>query len=152
MCFISGAIAYLGIFNLLNFPAGIVPITRCTTEDLQKDRETFPAKDMFHIAMKSVTFDTNILCITDKILPHWFIATVIFLNLKLSEFLIESFCGCKHSSASFFSAKIINKIISSKFYVLLGGNICPKLSMYYNHISRRNWLLNVIIADNFDFL
>lgn len=51
-CFITAAMAYMGFFNLLNFPAGIVPITKVTEDDLRKDMQTFPTKDMYHRAMK----------------------------------------------------------------------------------------------------
>jgi len=47
-----GAIAYMGMFNLLNFPAGVVPVTRGTNEDTLNDRQLFSTKDMFHKAMK----------------------------------------------------------------------------------------------------
>lgn len=55
MCY-TVAMMYLGIYNLLNFPAGVVPVTRVTAEDVRKDMQTFPAKDMWHKAMKKVNF------------------------------------------------------------------------------------------------
>lgn len=45
---------YNGLYNLLNFPAGVVPVTRVTAEDVRKDMETFPAKDIWHKAIKKV--------------------------------------------------------------------------------------------------
>lgn len=47
--------SYMGLYNILNFPSGIVPVTKVTTEDVLKDMETFPAKDMWHRAVKNVS-------------------------------------------------------------------------------------------------
>ena len=38
--------------NLLNFPSGVVPITKVTKEDVAFDMKEFPDKDMWHKAMK----------------------------------------------------------------------------------------------------
>ena len=51
----------MGYFNLLNFPSGIVPITKMTTNDIEVDKREFPVKDMWHKAMKYVSMITYFL-------------------------------------------------------------------------------------------
>ncbi|KAF6020082.1 FAAH [Bugula neritina] len=47
-----GVVVYTALFNVLNFPSGAVPITKVTTEDIEKDMVNFPTKDMWHKAIK----------------------------------------------------------------------------------------------------
>lgn len=68
--------AYMGYFNLLNFPAGVVPITKCQSEDTAEDLKTFPPKDMFHKAMKSVIQFTH----TRHIHSTFFVWHVVWLR------------------------------------------------------------------------
>lgn len=48
---------YTALFNVLNFPSGAVPITKVTTEDIEKDMVNFPTKDMWHKAIKKVSYN-----------------------------------------------------------------------------------------------
>lgn len=45
---------FMAYFNLLNFPSGVVPITKVTTEDVKSDMENYPTPDMGAKAIKKV--------------------------------------------------------------------------------------------------
>ena len=66
----------MGYFNLLNFPSGIVPITKMTTNDIEVDKREFPVKDMWHKAMKYVSMITYFLL-------HWLRSTELSIWLCL---------------------------------------------------------------------
>lgn len=49
--------AYTIPWNVLNFPAGVVPVTKVTQADTATDKESYPAKDIFHRIMKRVRLE-----------------------------------------------------------------------------------------------
>ncbi|KAF6041397.1 faah-1 [Bugula neritina] len=48
----KSAVSYCVTWNVLNFPAGVVPVTRVTSADEEADKKNFPPKDMFHRVLK----------------------------------------------------------------------------------------------------
>ena len=48
------AVIYMCVYNLLNFPSGVVPVTRVTDADAATDAATFPTDYIGHQTMKKV--------------------------------------------------------------------------------------------------
>ena len=60
---LSDQMSYTVVYNALNFPAGVVPVTKVTTEDLQKLEDEYPTDNMYHQMIKAVislSFSSNI--------------------------------------------------------------------------------------------
>ena len=53
--FISGALTYTILYNVLNFPAGSVPVTKVTSEDEAKMAD-FPCTEIWDRTIKKVYY------------------------------------------------------------------------------------------------
>lgn len=49
------AVFYTAMWNVLNFPAGVLPVTKVTAEDRKSDETNFTPKDFFFKIMKQVS-------------------------------------------------------------------------------------------------
>ena len=47
------------IYNALNYPAGVLPMTRVTEEDVQ-NMVNYPTKDSKHLKVKQVILDSGL--------------------------------------------------------------------------------------------
>ena len=63
-CIFTAAVWYTVPWNVLNFPCGVVPVTKVTNRDLQVDKTSYPAKDIFHKTMKQVSYAAERFVIT----------------------------------------------------------------------------------------
>ena len=67
-CICTAAVWYTVPWNVLNFPCGVVPVTKVTNGDLQVDKTSYPAKDIFHKTMKQVSYAAECFVITILVL------------------------------------------------------------------------------------
>ena len=67
-CICTAAVWYTVLWNVLNFPSGVVPVTKVTNGDLQVDKTSYPAKDIFHKTMKQVSYSAECFVITILVL------------------------------------------------------------------------------------
>lgn len=51
-------VSYTGIYNMLDYAAGVVPITKVTKDDVQKTEEKYPTSDLWYKIIK----DNNNVC------------------------------------------------------------------------------------------